>query len=99
MEYLNDNNILFTHQFGFRKRFETEDAIFKLTHDILEALNMKTPVGSIFFDLSKSFDSVNHTVLLNKLPYCGIVGKSKLLIESYLLNRFRSVQLSCSTSN
>ena len=49
MEYLNNNNILFTHQFGFRKRFATEDAIFKLTHDILEALNRKTPVGSIFF--------------------------------------------------
>ena len=48
IEYLN-NNILNAQQFGFRKRLATEDAIFKLTHEILNALNSKTIVGSIFF--------------------------------------------------
>ena len=41
-------------------------------------------VGSIFFDLEKAFDSINHSLLINKLPHYGITGKSKLLIESYL---------------
>jgi hypothetical protein len=50
-------------------------------------------VGSIFFDLAKAFDSVNHSLLINKLPYYGITGKAKLLIESYLANRFQRVQL------
>jgi retron-type reverse transcriptase len=50
-------------------------------------------VGSIFFDLEKAFDSINHSLLINKLPHYGIIGKSKLLIESYLANRFQRVQL------
>ena len=80
-------------KFGFRKKPSTDDAIYKLTHEILTALNNKEIVGSIFFDLSKAFDSVDHTILTNKLPYYGITGKTKSLIESYLTNRFQSTQL------
>jgi len=31
IEHIDNKNILNDHQFGFRKRFSTEDAIFKLT--------------------------------------------------------------------
>jgi hypothetical protein len=72
-----------SQQFGFRKRISIEDAIFRLTHEILSALNNRLIVGSIFFDLAKAFDSVNHLRLIRKLPYYGIVGKAKLLLESY----------------
>jgi hypothetical protein len=50
-------------------------------------------VGSIFFYLEKAFDSVNHSFLIKKLPYYGITGKAKLLIESYLSNRYQRVLL------
>ena len=65
IEHLHINDLLHSHQFGFRKRSSTEDAIFKLTHEILSALNNKVMVGGIFFDLAKAFDSVNH-VKINK---------------------------------
>lgn len=65
-EYLNNNNILNAQQFGFRRRLSTDDAIFKLTHEILNALNSKAMVGSIFFDLAKAFDSVNHSLPIKK---------------------------------
>ena len=54
IEYLNNNNILNGQQFGFRKILATDDAIFKLTHKILNALNSKAMVGSIFFLFGKS---------------------------------------------
>jgi len=95
--YLNNNNLLNSRQFGFRQKLSTKDAIFKLTHEILTALNNKVTVGSIFFDLAKAFDSVNHSILINKLPYYGISGRAKLLIESYLVNRFQRVQLDSTT--
>ena len=40
-EHFNTNNLLVGNQFGFRKGTATEDAIFKLTNEILEALNNK----------------------------------------------------------
>ena len=50
-------------------------------------------VGGIFCDLEKAFDSVNHDILLSKLPYYGINGKAKLLLESYLQHRYQRVQI------
>jgi hypothetical protein len=49
IEFLNNNNILTSQQFGFRKNLATDDAIFRLTHEILNALNSKIMVGNIFF--------------------------------------------------
>ena len=87
------------NQFGFRKGTATEDAIFKLMNEILKALNNKTLAGSIFCDLEKAFDSVNHDILLLKLSYYGISGKAKLLLESYLQNRYQRVHITNSYLN
>ena len=47
-EHFNTNKLLVGNQFGFREGTATEDAIFKLTNEILKALNNKTLTGSIF---------------------------------------------------
>jgi hypothetical protein len=67
-DHFNTYKLLVANQFDFRKGIATEDAIFKLTNEILTALNSKTMVGGIFCDLEKAFDSVNHDILLLKLP-------------------------------
>jgi len=87
------------NQFGFRKGIATEDAVFKLTNEILNTSNNKTMAGSIFCDLEKAFDSVNHNILLSKLPYYCINGKVKLLLESHLQNRYQRVQITNSYFN
>jgi len=87
------------NQFGFKKGIATEDTIFKLTSGILNTLNNKATAGSIFCDLEKDFDSVNHDILLSKLPYYGISGKAKLLLESYFWNRYQRVQITNSYLN
>ena len=79
------------NQFVFRKGVATEDAIFKLTNEILNALNNKTMASSIFCDMEKAFDSVNHNLLLSKLHFHGISVKAKLLLKSYLQNRYQRV--------
>ena len=99
IDHLNTNNLIHPQQFGFRRNLSTENAIFNLTHDVSKALNNKLSVGGIFFDLEKAFDSISHSTLISKLPHFGIIGKSKILIESYLTNRFQKVQLANPPSN
>ena len=85
-EYLYNNKLLVENQYGFRKGLSTDDAIFKLIKAILDTLNNKMKTGSVFCDLLKAFDTVNHKLLLDKLQYYGIKGKAKTLLESYLQN-------------
>ena len=98
-EHFNTNKLLVGNQFGFRKGIATEDAILKITNEILNALNNKTMASSIFCDLKKAFDFVNHDILLSKLLYYGICGKAKLLLESYLQNRYQRVHITNSYFN
>jgi hypothetical protein len=84
IRHFDTHQLLADNQFGFRKGIATEDAIYKLMNEILNASNNKTVADSIFCDLEKAFDSVNHGILIFKLQYYGIRGKAKSLLESYL---------------
>ena len=51
----------------FRMNHNCEQAIMELTSKILHAKEQGEQSVGIFFDLSKAFDTLNHTVLLSKL--------------------------------
>jgi hypothetical protein len=88
LKHLTKHNILCTEQYGFRVGFKTDNATYKLTNEILNALNNKQQIGGIFCDLEKAFDCVNHDILLSKLKFYGINNKYFQLFQSYLGNRY-----------
>uniref|UniRef100_A0A3P9JDB1 Reverse transcriptase domain-containing protein n=1 Tax=Oryzias latipes TaxID=8090 RepID=A0A3P9JDB1_ORYLA len=47
--------------------------------------------GSPCVDLSKAFDTVNHTILLDKLALLGITNNSLLWFTSYLTDQYQTV--------
>ena len=49
-------------------------------------------MGAVFIDLSKAFDTVSHSCLLNKLPSYGINNKELHWFTDYLFSRTQSVQ-------
>merc|ERR1712120_51872 len=54
VDFLNDNNILSTTQFGFRKNMGTEAALSNYIDHIQNELNERNHTISIFLDLSKA---------------------------------------------
>ena len=75
IQHFDYNKILANERFGFRSKTSTELASFHLISKILEALNNRLLVGGIFCDLRKTFDCVDHKILLAKMYQYGITGK------------------------
>jgi hypothetical protein len=88
-EHLNKYSILAEEQFGFRGNSSTSKAIYKPINESLQALNKKSLVGGIFFDLEKAFDCLNHDILISKLQFYGVNGKAKQWFQSYPNNRYQ----------
>ena len=70
--FLEEHNILFHNQFGFRKNNSTINALIQITETIKESIDKGKYGCGIFIDLRKAFDTVNHEILLNKLEHYGI---------------------------
>ena len=90
--YLNENNILFNIQFGFRTGHSTEHALLELFDQIRNTFNDKNHLLGIFIDLSKAFDTVDHKILIQKLEHYGINGKNLSWLKNYLTNRKQYIQ-------
>ena len=75
------------NQFGFRRGHTTATAILDLINKINHAIDNKEYALTIFIDLTKAFDVIDHFILKRKLYYYGIRGTPFKLLSSYLTNR------------
>ena len=81
--FLETNDVLYQSQYGFHLKHNCEQAIFEFTDKILQAKEKGEHQVSIFLDLSKVFNTLNHKVLLDKLERVGISGLANNWFESY----------------
>ena len=89
IEFLFTNFILSMYQSGFRKKHSTITAAMKVLNDITEALDKKQHCISLFIDLSKAFDTVDHAILWKILSSVGLSEHAVAWFAIYLSDRFQ----------
>ena len=94
IKFLDRSNSIYPLQFGFRSNHSTETALLYCINKISTALDDGKYGCSIFIDLQKAFDTVDHSILLSKLDFYGIRGKALDWFRSFLSDRTQFVSIS-----
>lgn len=99
VQYIEGHDLLSDMQFGFRSGKSSQDALAHMVTQAYRSLDLSKPALSVFLDLRKAFDSINHALLLDKLERYGFRGTSQSLFKSYLMNRVQTVKIQDCESN
>jgi len=90
-EMLEKNNLIDPNQYGFRSGHSTEDAIMKFVDHLEKEMIKNKHVVSIYIDVSKAFDSCDHSIIISKLKRLGLTGPSLELMKTYLKDRTQEI--------
>ena len=97
--YLQEHKLLASQQFGFRSKLSTTIALAHFTEQILDNLDHRKITGAVSIDLRKAFDTVDHTILLEKLKTIGFTSSVLDWFCSYLSNRTQVTMINSSMSH
>ena len=93
MNYLTKYKLIHEHQSGFRKKHSCQTALVKLIDQWMSCINKGDFVGTLFLDLRKAFDVVDHTILIEKkLAAYKFSNSSLQWFKSYLNGRRQAVR-------
>ena len=74
---------------GFRKNHSTQNALLNMIEKWKANLNNGNKIAVLIMDLSKAFDTLDHSLLLSKLKAYGFDERSLIFLKSYLSDRFQ----------
>ena len=86
-QFLEQHKVLYNSQYGFRSKRSCEQAILELTGRILDGKNKGMHSAAMFLDLSKAFNTLDHSILLKKLDLYGLRGVCNDWFRDYLSDR------------
>jgi len=93
MEHLSLADLLPPLQSGFRQGHSTETAVLRVLSDILQAVDRGDVAALVLLDLSAAFDTVDHSILLERLQQTfGNSDTALCWFQSYLLSKTQYVR-------
>ena len=91
--YLNTTGQIYKSQYGFRSAHSCEHAIGELLGSIVKNIQLGKDTVTLILDLLKAFDTLQHSVVYQKLEKYGLRGNCLSWFKSYLTGR--SIQVKC----
>ncbi len=81
-------------QSTYKKFHSTETALLRIQNDVLVAMDKGKVTALTLLDLSAAFDTIDHSLLLNRLEgWFGITGLALDWFSSYLSARSQQIKL------
>ena len=99
IKYLEENNLLSETQHAYRKGHSTHTCLSDILNHVYEENDKGNLVGIASLDLSKAFDSICHSHLIEKLREFGLGNGSLSWCDSYLKERTQKTKFKKYTSN
>ena len=93
MSHLENNNILYDLQHGFRPSRSCETQLISFLQHVSQSNNQNIQTDVVIMDFAKAFDKVPHQHLLYKLKYYGISWNAYDWISDFLTDRTQTVVL------
>jgi hypothetical protein len=91
--FLESNDLISNAQHGYGKGSGTEPAILDLSHDIRVNVDDRRVCATVFIDVSKAYQAVDHSILLAKAESYGIRGVANKLLSKFLSERKQFVKV------
>ena len=99
IEFFQNNRKLSKHQHAYQKGHSTQTCLFEIVNYLYKMADEKKYTAIVSLDLSKAFDSIDHTLLLNKLGKLDMSEEALKFIKSYLTGRKQKTKFSKITSS
>ncbi|KAF7250970.1 Interleukin-1 receptor accessory protein-like 1, partial [Varanus komodoensis] len=90
---LDESDYLDPFQSGFRPGYGTESALVALYDDLCREKDRGSASLLVLLDLSVAFDTIDHSILLDRLAGLGVGGTALQWFRSYLNDHFQKVVL------
>ena len=98
LEYLQENNLLDSRQSAYRPNHSVETLLTDLTGHMLMQMDTGIVTALVLLDMSSAFDTVEHSILTERLRSFGVGGLTLNWFKSYLSDRSQYVRVNDATS-
>ena len=97
--YLDDKCLNDPFQSAYRPGHSTDTALVRIHNDLLLSVDSRHSVLLVLLDPTAAFDTLDHTILLNRLRELGVDRTVLAWFTSYLIGRSNSVKIRQTTSS